>query len=535
MRFRFPQAALGAIFLFVFLVANRGAYQGYFSDDDLDNLASTLLAGFDTFWRGFASPLYERYNFRPVGHVTYRWLGQVWGLSFAPYIAFVQFLHLINALLVYRFVRTALTPRAAMSAAVFFAFHFALLPAHWKPMYLFDVLCGMALMSAFLLYRSGRWGVAFLLFWCAYKAKEIAIFFPLVLMAEEWLNDRRWWRVVPFLAVSLSFGGQAMVQNQGRELSAYTLQFTMTAVTDCLRFYGRMAAGLPWVLLTGWRWLGGAERRWLVMGVVSATALLGPLLFLPGRLFSVYLYVPLMFGAIAVGAVLNRWPSWALAIAFLIYAGIGLRELRSFRRAELTQAQLTKEFVSSACFSLKDKSSLTQAFYEGGPAGLNVWGVEAAYRLCSGNLLLKLSRWDIGQLHRNDLVIRWTKMPNRAGMVELTRFDGELAGDWYSWDSSFRWMSERAEVRVKKMPGHRHLRLDLVSLPADELEVWQDGQRIGKRAVQDHGPQQITFPLVDGHAARDDLTIELRVRPARRIGQDPRVLGAAVRSVETMP
>jgi len=534
MRFRFSKAALGAAFLFLFLVANRGAHEGYFSDDDLDNLASTLLAGFDAFWRGFVSPLYDRYNFRPVGHVTYRWLGQLWGLWFPPYIAVMQFLHLTNALLVYRLVRTVLTPRAAMSAAVFFAFHSALLSAHWKPMYLFDVLCGMALISAFSLYRSGRWGVALLLFWCAYKSKEIAIFFPLVLLLEEWQDQRRWLRVAPFLAVSLVFGSQALMQNEVRLPSAYTLQFTMAAFTDCLRFYGGMAAGLPWILLAGWRWLGGTERRWLVMGIIAATALLGPLLFLPGRLFSVYLYVPLMFGAVAVGAVVNRWPSWALTLAFLIYAGIGLRELRIYRRAELTQAQTTKEFVSSACLVLKDRSSLAQAFYEAGPQGLNVWGVEATYRLCSGNLMLKLSPWDLKQLRPNDPVIRWTKMPNQAGLVELTRFDGELVGGWYGWDSSFRWMGERAEIRVKALPGHRHVLLDLVSIPADELEVLQDGNSIGKRTVQDHGPQKMIFPLLHSDLTRD-LRIELRAWPAKRIGNDPRMLSVAVRSVKPTP
>ncbi len=534
MRFRLSQTAVVAALVVVFLVANRGAYEGYFSDDDLENLLNNTFANFNIFWRGFGSFTYDTYNFRPVGHLTYRWMGQAWGLSFTPYVVLIQLLHFLNACLVYSVTQPVLLGRAAFVAAVFFAFHPALLAAHWKPMYLFDVLCGSALLSTYYCYRRDWWPVSLLLFWCAYKSKEVAIFFPLVLVAEEWWGQRRWMRVLPFLAISASFGGQAVVANRQREAGSYSLQFTFAAMWECLRFYARAAFGVPWILIAGWAWLPGNERRWLAGGVLAITMLVGPLLFLPGRLFSVYLYVPLMFGAIAVGAVSTRLSPLLLLALMVTYFGFGLSELRAFRRAELTQAQATGEFVGSACLVLKDQQHLSQASYEGHPAGLNTWGVVAALRLCSGNLHMSLRPWDLKSLNRGEPVIRWTKMPGKEGLVELTRFQGELTGDWYAWDGSFRWMGAKGSMQVKARAGDRRLVFDLVAAPADELEVRFNGEALGVRQLENRGPQQVTFEVQPRRTA-ETVIVELSARPTQRVLGDPRELGIAVRSVRSTP
>ena len=377
--------------------------------------------------------------------------------------------------------------------------------------------------------------VSLLFFWCAYKAKEVAIFFPLILVIEEWMGERRWARVAPFMAISLCFGSQALIANRGRPESAYTLHFTISALAECLRFYVRMGLGLPWAALAFWSWLSSEERRWLVRGSLASTVLIIPLVFLPGRLFSVYLYVPLIFGTVAIGAVTNRWPRLALTVAFIVYAGMGLRELRIFRKAELTQAPATREFVESAWVALKGSPTLTHAFYEGGPKGLSSWGVEGAIRLCHGNLMMKLEPWNISKISAGDAVVRWTKFPRRKGVVEVVRFDGELTGDWYAWDGSFRWMGERARMRIRTEPGDKRLSVDLVAAPADELELMVDGKSLGTRLVANHGAQTTTFELRDAEQKDRLIEVELRARPARRIGGDPRLLGLAVRTVRATP
>jgi hypothetical protein len=534
MRLRFPQATLALALTLLFLVANRGAYEGYFSDDDLDNLTNTQLAGLDTFARGLGSLTYDSFNFRPVGHLTYRWMGQVWGLNFAPYVALIQMLHLLNAFMVYRVTRSALEHRGAAIAAVFFMFHPALLGAHWKPMYLFDVLCGTALIFAYRAYRSERWVWSLVLFWCGYKAKEVAIFFPLVLLMEEWWGRRTWTRVAPFLGVSLLFGVQALIGNGKRPDSVYSLRFTGAALSECVRFYGGAAWGLPWVLGAAWTWLTAQERRWTVGGIVAATVLLGPMFFLPGRLFSVYLYVPLMFGAVAVGAVMSRCPLPFLLLLALGFGGLGLRELRAFRRAELSQAQATREFVEATCVVLKDKSGLRTVYYEGGPPGLNAWGVEGAIRLCSGNLALDLRTWELSALRTEDVVVRWTKMPGKPGRTELERFDGSLAGSWYSWEGSFRWMGERARVRMSNRTGGRRLLIELSGAQAEVLQVTVNGVALGPRRLAPRGEDLLAFELPTEQQG-PDLEIDLWARPVKHVAGDPRDLGVAVRSIEVLP
>lgn len=536
MRFRFSKAnAIAFLFLALFLVANRGAYEGYFSDDDLDNLANTKFAGIALFGKGFGSFAYDPFNFRPVGHLTFRWMAELWGLRFEPYVGLIQILHTLNAFLVFRITRSLLSNEAGVIAALFFAFHPALIAAHWKPMYLFDVLCGTALIGAYSCYRKNYWLASLLLFWCGYKSKEIAIFFPLLLVADEWWGRREWLRVLPFLGISVSFGGQAVLFNRDRDAgSPYALHFTKTAVWQCLQYYGRASLGIPWVFLAGLPWISDRARRWVGGSALAAAILLGPLLFLPGRLFSVYLYVPLLFGAIAVGGILANFSRPVLLLLMVSYFAFGLRELRTFRKFELTQARVNRDFVESACKVLKGQRHLSAASYDGSPSGLNTWGLVAGYRLCSNNLAMNLRPWSIKSLELDEPVIRWIKWPGRKGRVQLTRFDGDLTGEWYGWEESFRWMGERAGVLLKVHTGDRQVVLDLIAARAEEIEARINGKTLGTRRLNGQGPQQVSFPLplgtVEGRAVA-----EFWARPAKRLDGDPRVLGLAVRSIASTP
>ena len=48
----------------LFLLADKGAYKGYFHADDLDNIAWTSVDNVGTFIEGFVSPRYSKLNFR---------------------------------------------------------------------------------------------------------------------------------------------------------------------------------------------------------------------------------------------------------------------------------------------------------------------------------------------------------------------------------------------------------------------------------------------------------------------------------------
>ncbi|MBK5291795.1 MAG: hypothetical protein JJE04_08995, partial [Acidobacteriia bacterium] len=188
--------------LFLFVVANRGAYEGYFSDDDLDNIGWTRQTSSGDFAWGLITPRYYPQNFRPIGHFTFHVLGRTAGLDFRWYVLLIQCLHLVNTLLVWLLLRRlSLPPLASAAGALFFVFHMALFDAMWKPMFLFDVYCGLFCLLSMLSYLNRRWVLSFLFFWLAYKSKEHAVMLPAVLFAfEHWLGERNWRRLIPFLA-----------------------------------------------------------------------------------------------------------------------------------------------------------------------------------------------------------------------------------------------------------------------------------------------------------------------------------------------
>src|ERR1700736_2095838 len=92
---------LWPVLALLFLIANRGAYKGYFQNDDLDNLAFTRSLSTWDFAKPLVSPQYFENNFRPVGHFFYRLMGRAAGLNFPPYIAVIHTLHLINVVLLW--------------------------------------------------------------------------------------------------------------------------------------------------------------------------------------------------------------------------------------------------------------------------------------------------------------------------------------------------------------------------------------------------------------------------------------------------
>ena len=114
----------------LFLIANRGAYQGYFQDDDLDNISWTPFTPLATFAREVVAPRLSPVNFRPAGHFYFRVLASVAGLRFPWYVAGIHALHFLNVWLLYLLMRRLAADRFTSGAgAVLFAFHMAVFDA----------------------------------------------------------------------------------------------------------------------------------------------------------------------------------------------------------------------------------------------------------------------------------------------------------------------------------------------------------------------------------------------------------------------
>ncbi|MCX6635045.1 MAG: hypothetical protein NT090_08190 [Acidobacteria bacterium] len=309
-------AGLAAFCMLVllFLVANRGAYQGYFQDDELDNIGWTREVPAAGYISGLLTPRYSPLNFRPVGHGFFSLMGRWADLRFPPYVAAIHALHLLNVLLVWLLLRRLKLPALAAGAGtVFFAFHMGVFDALWKPMYVFDLLCALFSLTALLAWTHRRWVVSFVAFWLAYKSKELAVMLPLALTAYElWLSDetgrRRWGRLAPFFAVSLVFGLQAIL---GRHdpTHAYRMELSLAGLAKTIPFYSSRILLIPYAGLALLTLPLVARDRRVWFGLACLALFLAPLLILPGRVFGAYLYLPLAGLAVAVAAISARAPA----------------------------------------------------------------------------------------------------------------------------------------------------------------------------------------------------------------------------------
>jgi hypothetical protein len=542
--------------LLLFLVANRAAYKSYFSDDDLDNLSWTNDAGPDTFSNGFITWRTSADNFRPTGHFVYRVLGQCFGTDFRPFVAFIQIVHLLNGALLWGFLRRMGSNAIGRCAGVgFFLLHMALFAAFWKPMYVFDLLCGFFLLLTLHAYLGRFWWLGLPSFWLAYKAKEVAILFPVVLMLIELLPERRrWWKPLPFLLISLSFGLQALQINRGRN-SDYSLRFTVEAFLICARFYLRQ------IVLTKWGWLALLPALWWVrdrrlwLGVSMLLLLLGPMFFLPARLFSVYAYVPFLGLSLGVAAIAERLDRRLLPVLMLAWVLWNYQTLRSKRNEDLYAGMQNKAFVAQIV-SLCRAGIGDAVFYENAPANLHSWGVSGALRHFCDRPFLKVEQvrdtlFYQRAMKENIPVLSWDEQKRvlhiirtREGSQHLSWLDfrsptaaWQLHEGWFPLERDFRWMEDRGRVRIHRPAGSSRFVVMANLAPGlinevgpVQLEILFDGVLVGKLQFHNagHSTGEFTIPAA-GKAG--DIDLELRTKRFFVAPGDGRRFGIAIRGM----
>jgi len=398
--------ALAALFLFV----NRDAYRGYFQDDEIDNLSWVGYGPASEYLKAALSPKFERYNFRPVGHFYFRESERFFGLDFPRYVAALHVIHLVNVWLLWMIARRLGAGRfAAAAGCVFFAFHMALFDAVWKPMYVFDLLCATLCLASLLLYARGQWILSLVSFWLAYKAKEMAVMLPLVLACYEmWFGKRRWERLAPFFAVSLSFGIQGLLMNPNHD-NDYTFRFTPAALAKTGRFYAARVFLVPYLgfVLPVMALAARNRRAWF--GLAAMAAFFFPLLFLPGRLFSAYCYVPFTGLAMAFSGIAEAVSPAGVVLFFLLWIPQDVHWFRLQRRETLARDAQIREWMTTLAAYAKSGERVDAFVFDGAPPGFARWGVEGAVKYL---------------FHRLDAKVQSASDAERpAGRVALLRWD----------------------------------------------------------------------------------------------------------------
>jgi hypothetical protein len=361
-----------------FLILNRGAYQGYFSDDDLDNLSWTRVGPATEYLKGVVTPRFFENNFRPVGHFYFHASEKLFGLDFPKYVGMLQAFHLLNVWLVWLLARKlGATAFAAGAGVVFLALHMALFDAVWKPMYVFDVLCGLFCLLSVNLYARSRWVWSLICFWLAYKCKELAVMLPVVLAVYEWwFGKRQWARLTPFVGVSLLFGVQSVVKNPNPD-NDYTFRFTTSALRKTLPFYMERVFLIPYL---GFVLPLLARRRLAWFGLAWFAVFLLPLLFLPGRVFSAYCYVPFAGLGVAFAGFADAASPAAVVLFFLLWVPQDIHWLRLQRRETLARAAEVREWVTTLAAFARTSPDVGEITVQGAPAGFAGWGVDGTVK-----------------------------------------------------------------------------------------------------------------------------------------------------------
>ena len=510
----------------LFLIANRAAYQGYFGDDEFDNLALTRAIGPGEAVTGLLSPRYYENNFRPVGHLFYRALAATAGLRYPPYIAVLHLLHLANLVLLGLILRRLALPFwAAGAALVFFAFHMALFDIYWRPMYVYDLLCGTFSLLTLLLWMDDRWILSLVSFWLAYRSKEIAVMLPVVLAAYELLfGKRRWLRLIPFFAISLWFGVQGLLV--GTHLAnSYSMNFHPGALAKALLFYCSRAFLLPamaglLLLLAPIVVASFTRDRTAWFGLICFAALLTPMLLLSARLYGAYLYVPLIGLAIAFGAIAaHRRAALAIAAALLLWIPWNYVNLRRLRREALSQVDDRRHYVAALADLGRARPELNSFLYvdapflESGALGVLHWlrpGVDILMTREDGPERGKiLQQRELAVLywnqtaHRLDPVVR-TPATSDASFLDIgTRLPvWQLGSGWFPNDGAYRWTRPHATARIFRPANADDFELTvnigqhyLDRIHRSHVEVSLNGEKIGAADFDRLGYQTVRWKL----------------------------------------
>lgn len=543
-----------ALVIWLFYVASKGAYKGFFSADDLDNLAWTRHAELKSFFVGLVTPQFYASNFRPIGHFYFWALGHAAALDFRPYVAVLHALHLVNLALLWRLLqRLDFSWAARAIGVIFFAFHMAVFDAYWKPMYVFDVLCAVFSLLSVLLWIDKRRWMSLLCFWLAYKSKELAVAVPVILLAYEYLLASFHWKTLVWhFAGGAWFTAQALFAQGGRG-GDYGLRLTPLTLWQTLDFYASQIllvrhAGFGLALLPLW-----IRDRRLWWGLLSAALWLAPMLMVPGRRFGAYLYLPLAGLAVAVAALTERVGWKWVAAPLAVWLGFNYAEMRHMRRATLAEAEETAAYVYSLADLAKNGKDIDTVLVDSAPASLRRWGVEGALRYTFDRddieliyledsdhkeprpeSTLAMLSWD-GPLKKL-YTMRRTAALGDAPYVEMTRLTPvwQLTKGWYQREGNYRWTMPRAEARVRRPPGANEFQVT-VNIGPDyiravgkaTLKVNVGGQGLGAREFTTNGWLTERFAMPPGAEGNVDVVFTVDP-PFRPKNGDPRPLGIPI-------
>ena len=545
-----------ALFLLIitilFLEANRGAYWSFFEDDDLESLSFAakvppLAAVKDTF-----SIHFGELNGRSAGFLYYEAISRLAGFHFGAFIAALHAIHLAGVFFIWLLLRKLeFTRFEAAAGTLFFSFHAAAFDAYWRPMYVFDVLCGVFCLLSLLCYAHRRWVLSFLFFWLGLKSKELAVTLPAVLLCYEfWLGERQWKRLIPFLACSMYAGLHGVALSPHNTTHSYRFSIAPADLWRTVSFYSSQVLLVPWLGLA----IPAAgffvkDRRYR-LGAAALCVLIFPILFFPGRVASVYLYTALTGSAIVMAAIASRAPTPMLAGFFLLWLPWNYQQLRVKRHALIAATDICREYYQTIKKFPASLPSNSIFYYDDTPPHMAYHGIGAALGLVyKTDIELRPVDDRLAPRARPAALISWDPLHHRLSTLssppganpwpylQMKRLMPvwQLTEGWLPLDGPLRWTRPHVKVRLWRPAEARILELNaqpqwntVNEKGQVTIRISANGTELGRHAYVRPGSESVRWSLAPAPAGAMDL--EWTVEPPT-IGADGDELGVAVIAV----
>nr|MDQ2899580.1 TEL2 family protein [Acidobacteriota bacterium] len=283
------------------------------------------------------------------------------------------------------------------------------------------------------------------------------------------------------------------------------------------------------------------------------------LVFLPGRVFPAYCYLPLTGVAIAIAGLISlgekaypRATTPLVIVVFAIWMRADIRELRRDRSATLAADNGTRAFVSAIENYAKAHPQPLTVVYDSVPPGLHHWGVTAAVNIA---------------YHQSDMQSRFIDSPEaraalKNGPVTFMSWDEterrvhftaraantneavyiamghdtplwQLVSGWLGLDGYFQWIEPQAIAYLRRPSDANRFELNVNVSPElirktghANVEVRLNGVEIGARDFTVAGRQSVVWPLPKGNAGQ--TRVDFQVTPEFKANAGDRKLGIAI-------
>jgi len=196
---------------------------------------------------------------------------------------------------------------------------------------------------------------------------------------ELWFGGRRWLRLAPFLAASLSFAVQALLLHPV-EGGDYSFHFTRDTIAATAPFYAGKMFLTPYLgfLLPLGAVTARNRRTWF--GLAMMGLFLFPLLWLPGRMFSAYCYLPFAGLAIVMAGIAETARPAAIALFFLLWLPADIYWLNAQANQTLQQDRDAREWITTLGNFAKTRPAVTGFLYRGFPEAFHNWSAEGGVK-----------------------------------------------------------------------------------------------------------------------------------------------------------